>query len=109
MKYTLVAVERPCLQMAIVEHDDNATDEEIFEKALSVKDSSQLTEPYIPPEMSGDDFITAYELHEVDKVEGVPHLLTKHEFLEAMQDIEESKRVVEKPKRRVRKKVQDDK
>lgn len=102
MKNTLVVIERPCIQVCLVEHE-GLTDEEIFQKALKVDGASQLTHPDIPANMTDDSFILSYNCHEpTDKI--VAEYMTKHEYSEALKDIEESKRVVEKPKRTYKRK-----
>lgn len=97
--HTVVVIKRPCIQVCLVEHD-GLTDEEIYEKATKVEDSSQLTEPYIPPEMA--DIFLEYECHDLTS-EIATKYFTKHELKEAYLDIEESK-VDRKPKKYRKKK-----
>lgn len=101
--YTIVVVKRQCVQVCLVEHD-GLTDEEIYEKATKVEDSSQLTEPFIPSEL--EDVFLGYECHDLtDKI--AAKYFSKHELKEAYEDIEESRRIVVKPKRTYRKKKDD--
>lgn len=98
--HSIVIVKRPCIQVCLVEHD-GLTDSEIYEKATKVEDSSQLTAPFITPEL--EDIFLGYECHDLtDKIKA--KYFSKHELKEAYEDIEESRRVVEKPKRTYRKK-----
>lgn len=109
MKYSVITIERAAMQVCVVEHDDKATDDEIYEQALKVQNSSQFTEPpYVPPEWSGDEYILGYKRYDLDPNVGMPEFLTPHELSEALLDIEESKRVIEKPKRKLRKKVENE-
>jgi len=99
--HTVVVIERPCIQVCLVEHD-GLTDEEIYEKAIKVEDSSQLTEPFVPPEMQ--DIFLGYKCHKLTS-EIEAKYFTKHELIEAFEDIEESRRVI--PKRKYRRKKKD--
>lgn len=97
----VLVIHRQCVQVCLVE-EDGLTDEQVFEKAMKVEGSSQLTEPFVPTNMNGDSFIFDYECHEpTDEI--IAQYFTKHEYTEALLDIEESKRVVDKPKRKYRK------
>lgn len=106
-KHTVVVAYMTCAKVCIVEHNENATQEEIKQQALEVKNSSQFTEPWIPVEMDDDNHINKFEFHDLIPEIGMPDLLTDHELQEAMLDIEESKRVIEKPKRKYKRKKQE--